>query len=980
MGEGEPRKEGKKCEFSIFAFLMCLIVIASIVLAPNIASLGTEIMSVSDDFDDVALNDIINLDKKSIDDQILKGEIITLYIDGQKVSFKLVENDIRTANFALNLGGGLTLTGNMAKAGVTFYKAMEVVGADFITATFTSGKMHFAMDMPDGKTYFVDALDGTGKSGQYLVHCSDDVAATEENDQNGAVTIPVSRGAVDMEDSQVALSGNDGGATSMTNQTPTGDDINITTQEMSERTMESGISSSTGSANNNSVNFQSMQLSTTYPSEVTTVQVVVALIADYEFSTRSTWISDMLTTFYDVQGRMESQTGLYMTLTSVDQTPQTRCTSTDSATLLGEFQSWVTTYNPAGNPRDTSILFSAKTLSGGQVKAYETGTGLSKLLGSSYNGYGCVVAQQTFTQDKNSWLLGHGLGLSFNADEHWGQYQSGIGSWMWPVYAPSEMGYEPVNIQRMQSWMGEVMQNQRLVKYTTTTLDGLQVSNTRLITGNNVFEVGVQILACFDIKNTQSTSITLPSLYFGAVNSKGEIKDFGMRSNVVIGPGQTYYYWTYFTPDSGGAWTICPARYYNGNWGWFDLGPSNNVILHPTMYYSIDTWEGHYTSAHSTELFYKWGVYAMSQFVGPGDQIMTTYTMFNTAAGTSSTTYNWFFIEGRCPLGNVHDFGGIQNPSLSQKGNGYIGGGVRGVAYSYLNETGVWKLSPCYQTTGGAWGPWMGPLYIKVGIIVLHYGTDNHSAAVDNGYYIMASGDTVPQYLHPDNNMGLSVSLEIMELDWSESWDCPLMRFAIASAWYKNLLGYPYFGTNWAQEVSIYVGKEQGWDAGVFVNESNLNIPRYLGSSASVSGADLYYQTNGNGSSIGNDFRYPTGNPEQTFVTDVAIATTFLALDLALPGTDVIAGLSYAVSILQAANAYLNSGTFIHDSDYGDSSAASVKWTGVDDRYQEEQTTYNEVNLRLGGGQAQTYCFSIWADFLNSGVNSTPKLIVYLVP
>jgi len=771
---------GKRILYSIAVIFGCLAMMVPTIMAPIVSA--AEVMpQTSDELADVTLTDTFKMDRTATEASVSKNEAVTMSIDGQEISFVLVERDILSDDFTINYAYGASIPKAQAREVLKTYVGTDLIGASLVTATITATKMHFAIDMLDGKTYYVDALDGTGRSGYYAAYSSGDLRAPMIVEGSGAVTIPEDLQSTHADRSQTVDSNS-----SLDALTSEESLFSPVVSAEGRASQETAIGTADSNVSVQATDGQGMaQTMATYSNEVTTYHAEVYLACDYTYwSTHQYWWSDVVTPFFDIAARFEHQTGINQHISRADQLPSTVCTSTDSTTLLAQFRTYLlSTSNGqpvvAASDRDSAMLCSGKTLTGGIVKAYETGAGLAKLKGSGYDGYGCAIMKMQSTMAEKDWLMGHGLALTYNADEYYGQVINGRPTWMYPAYSTSsDLNFETVNIERMKSWTGEVLQ-MRYINYGPSLAEtrfGLNIvaKNIEVSTVESVFTVGSQVTVKFDIENLGTTK-TFNTISVVVRESNGDSWNIGFQGPITINAGTTYAYSYTFTPQYSGEYTLWPTFNYQGN-----TGVSEWLDIHPTFYYKLNSWTftpG--TALASTQLFFRWGVYSLAQSADPGNEIMMQYTIFNTAAGNGATSYQQFFVEIRDPNDACKDAAGVTNPSLSLKGSGYIGGGYHGTSYKTVDVTGVWKISPCYQTSSGGWGPWMAPLLVNVGFFVLPW------SQMDNGYISLNNwGATYDIMLPTADNNGAMFSLGFRIFNFNPidtTLRCPTVVLEIAT-------------------------------------------------------------------------------------------------------------------------------------------------------------------------------------------------------
>ncbi|MDW5562987.1 MAG: hypothetical protein SA339_07145 [Methanomassiliicoccus sp.] len=700
----------------------------------------------SGEFKGVSLSDTFKMDKTAIGQSITKGEPIVLSIDGQKVSFVLEEKDILSSDFSICYANGMGFSKAQTRGELRTYIGIELSGANLVTSSITSGKMHFAVDMPNGKTYYVDALDGTGQSGYYAAYAAGDINNPVSLDGSAAVTVPVSTQsgstyvpvATSISASEESSTGNSSGT--------------VAPQDGTREAVASDCSVQGSGAN-------VVQTMAAYSNERTTYKSEVFVACDYTYwSTHQYWWSDIVTPFFDIEARFEQQTGIYQHISRAVQLPNDVCTSTDSATLLEQFRSYlITPGNVAASERDSAILCSGKTLSGGIVKAYETGAGLKLLYGSDYDGYGCAVMQMMPTSPQNEWLMGHGLALTYNADEAYGQYNGGSATWMYGTYySTSTLNFETANIARMKSWSCEVLP-MRYINYgpsAAETRAGLNIiaKNMEVSTTDNVFTVGSQVTARFDIENLGGTSKTFNTISLVVRDSNGNAWNIGFQGPITINAGSQYSYSYTFAAQFSGEYTLWPTFNYQGT-----TGVSEWLDIHPTFYYQLSSWQNHATSGYSTDLFYRWGLYSTVANPVQGSTVHASFTVFNTNSGTGSDNYQQIGLGIRNPSNTALSAGLIAS-TLTQKAGGVVGGGQHIVVDTTLQSpAGIWKFWPIYETSAGNWGPVWAPMYINTGYSFAGYITDSttgnpivgatvtcpgHGSYVTdtNGFYAISTG------------------------------------------------------------------------------------------------------------------------------------------------------------------------------------------------------------------------------------------------
>ena len=542
-----------------------------------------------------------------------------------------------------------------------------------------------------------------------------------------------------------------------------------------------------------------------YPSEKTYAygSLFIACDSDFQSTYGSSWSSVAFNTQAEVGLRYETQLGICLSLVAIQGLPSGNCTSTDGPTLWYQFKEW-TKLNVNKWDRDVAHLFTTKTLNNGvNDVSYETGAALDKYLGSSYDGFACSVSQRlpSWTPEMNAWYMGHDIGHLLNADHDFSQWINGKGTWCYPNYAPSDMVFSENNKQRIVSWAQEAFSYQRLMNSGPSSIDsfGLQASYTSVKT-DSVSEVNRETVVTYCIKNTGTVTRTI--MAFTAVkNAYGSYQNFSFQSET-IGPQQTITYQTWFYPQSGGEWTIYPAYIYSSQTkSFFDLA------VHPTIYYKLNLSQEKFISSDMT-MFYRWGVYSTNRYPGPGQTIMADFSLFNMHSGTGSTTFNIIFVEARDPNDACKDFGVTYNPSLTQKGTyGVVGGGYHGVAFRTVDVSGVWKIAPCFQTSGNDWGPWMAPLYVDVGFISIKYGDllDAHSWDQDTTYYLSTwitaptTGDPSVSYIR----VGLSIAIHT----FTSVTNRPSMEIAVATFYNDPSVHGLDIYNNQPEDVSVYINK-----------------------------------------------------------------------------------------------------------------------------------------------------------------------------
>lgn len=666
--------------------VMCSIAAVMILSAmPSTATEGGLTVVTSARFDRATIYDVMKLDISRISDSMSVDGVIQLDVLGSRHSFSVVPAGLQIApNQEPDLAAKCLDESR-------FFKGTGDAGPDCMRATVTPNWMHFALVL-NGNDYFIDPADDSGDSGYYVLYSLDGARTGAVDLSNDVLDLPaaVASSAESMSASQPASPGAADNSSAVV--------AEAVTEQVDFMYAAGAVSAATDSNPKN----KTCESGGADP-EYRLARIIMACDVEYRNQYPSDWSARIVSTLNDMCGRYESQVSISFKL-SINpwSIPSGQCTSTNPATLLDQFRTYMLTDSSvSGVVRDVSHLCTGKNLNGDILGvSWEPGVGSAKW---STADYAYSLSEQWHDSSQNMITMGHELGHCFNGDHAYWTWIGSAQSWMtpytsWPVTAQ----FSTNNANRIRSWAQQALDLQRSTNPGPSSVSSDNLQSTNLAQeGQFIYFVSIQNTITFNIKNTGSTGITLDWLFVGARDASGANRDFGYQYSVWIGAGQTYKYTGTYTPSSGGMWTLWPAYKVGSHYG-----PFMWITITPTMYYDKGHWVGvdTTTSSHNVDLFYRFYVLTTVSTPTVGSTVTVSVSMYNGQTGTGTTTFNYLFVGCRNAQQNK-DFGYSSQQVMTQKaGSSSTGGGWLVQASRTLDSSGTWSFWPAYNV-GGSYGP-----------------------------------------------------------------------------------------------------------------------------------------------------------------------------------------------------------------------------------------------------------------------------------
>lgn len=454
-------------------------------------------------------------------------------------------------------------------------------------------------------------------------------------------------------------------------------------------------------------------------------RVVLATDVEWRNARPDDWANYMYAAIYDMSAKYEAQVGIKCMLRQIVEIPAGACTSTDNEVLIVQFRDWMQVNQPDVS-RDLAFLCTGKNLDDLVIgRALDIpGVGSMRYFNDDRAYALCHFSIDTFD---NAFLMGHEIGHLFNGVHPYSHYKDNwIGrdelSWMFPGYNDEDyimvMDFTDANENRIETWGKEVLDGAFMINPgpSGTTAEKLVAQGFSIESAEWWYSGSSTKQVYFRIDNTQSSDVTVSSLYLAAKAPPGWKTKFGAISNVRI-PAKSYIeFTTNWYPAQGGSWDLWP-EYVNSN---------NKIVafslhLYPVTHYALIFRQGPDTQTSETtwedvSLFYRFYLFSCFtnnlNYVFVGDTVKAYFSLFSAQAGgvddwdcDDYATFNYFFVVCRNPYNNNKDFGSSGEVSLSLVSHSAaVGGGASVFAESpTLDATGTWSFWPSYNW-GGQFG------------------------------------------------------------------------------------------------------------------------------------------------------------------------------------------------------------------------------------------------------------------------------------